>query len=627
MTIDPSGHRRSHTIQLSIPLQDLAQPDHNDEPRAHRRTLSERGRRLFARPHSTRNFGRYEQLLVPDSPTESPQPVSPIRIPVEALEVVNEPDEFSPLADRGALQEALGFEGFASDRATSYERQDGSERLYGEGPSRRFDSPNGSVTSLADTDYDGSSNVFPSIGEDTAHLTNPLFLQPMATSAPHTPRQDSQKRVSFYSSHLSPSVNVSVSPRLGDDLAAAEAGMSCPGRRRGLSGVSAYSLSPSSAASPFHRASTIMREMSQRVVNISNEPEPVQQDMPRRPSYSHSPTPSARRPSKAVDSNEEESQSPIEKLPSPVEEVLNPVEWKIHANPLRGKSLGLFTPHSRVRTFLCDVLVHSATEQIVLGLIIVQTILLAVESAPSVYNTPRELRFGLTWFDWALFGIFVFYTIEVIMRIIVSGFVVNPIEYSTINRGIGLRQALTVRFNSLFTVHSQLEPSIKSTDTANHSQDQGHEQPSLLRSLTGSPAYKTFPKDVRNQKRLRLAHRAFLRHSFNRVDFLAVISYWISFVLAVTGTEDAKYIYVFRMLGCLRILRLLSLTSGTSVSSLIKSILVNSNTTVLDHPQEFEESRTFTAKCCSSHWLLLAPICSHRRAKLQDQPAQNLRMA
>jgi hypothetical protein len=73
------------------------------------------------------------------------------------------------------------------------------------------------------------------------------------------------------------------------------------------------------------------------------------------------------------------------------------------------------------------------------------------------------------------------------------------------------------------------------------------------------------PGHTRQQQRVRLARRAFLRHSFNRLDFLAVVSFWISFGLSIAQIESDRHVYVFRMLSCMRILRLLGLTSGTSV--------------------------------------------------------------
>ncbi|KAI0698022.1 Ion transport protein-domain-containing protein [Cytidiella melzeri] len=57
----------------------------------------------------------------------------------------------------------------------------------------------------------------------------------------------------------------------------------------------------------------------------------------------------------------------------------------------------------------------------------------------------------------------------------------------------------------------------------------------------------------------------YLRHSWTRIDFIAVISFWICIALAVTGVEHGKYhIGIFRALSVLRITRLLAITSGTT---------------------------------------------------------------
>lgn len=76
---------------------------------------------------------------------------------------------------------------------------------------------------------------------------------------------------------------------------------------------------------------------------------------------------------------------------------------------------------------------------------------------------------------------------------------------------------------------------------------------------------------------------AFLRHSWNRIDFVSVISYWIDFVLLLTHQEiidDAgRRLLVFKMLSALILLRLLNLTDGNRVilNSLKKAapLLVN----------------------------------------------------
>ena len=59
----------------------------------------------------------------------------------------------------------------------------------------------------------------------------------------------------------------------------------------------------------------------------------------------------------------------------------------------------------------------------------------------------------------------------------------------------------------------------------------------------------------------------YLRQSWLRIDFIAVVSFWITFALAMTGAERGTYhIGIFRALSVLRTARLLAITSGTTVS-------------------------------------------------------------
>lgn len=67
----------------------------------------------------------------------------------------------------------------------------------------------------------------------------------------------------------------------------------------------------------------------------------------------------------------------------------------------------------------------------------------------------------------------------------------------------------------------------------------------------------------------------YLRHSWNRIDFIAIVAFWISFALAMAGVEREpnRHIAVFRALSVLRTSRLLAVTNGTSVSSLLNDIV------------------------------------------------------
>ncbi|CAD6887851.1 unnamed protein product [Tilletia laevis] len=67
-------------------------------------------------------------------------------------------------------------------------------------------------------------------------------------------------------------------------------------------------------------------------------------------------------------------------------------------------------------------------------------------------------------------------------------------------------------------------------------------------------------------QRAQAAHYAFLRHSWNRVDLVAVLSFWVMFALSVMKVENtgSYHIYIFRALSVLRAARLLTITTGTT---------------------------------------------------------------
>ncbi len=55
----------------------------------------------------------------------------------------------------------------------------------------------------------------------------------------------------------------------------------------------------------------------------------------------------------------------------------------------------------------------------------------------------------------------------------------------------------------------------------------------------------------------------------SRIDMLAILSYWIMFLLALTHAEttEGRHLYLFRALSVIRTSRLLLVTSGTAVSA------------------------------------------------------------
>jgi voltage-dependent calcium channel len=445
------------------------------------------------------------------------------------------------------------------------------------------------TTTPADGDFQELESPFSPPDSDTTPLTSSRQANPSlktAGSMSRGQRHDRQSKRSsvHWTDGESPALARGRASRLGDDLPSLDIGSAVHRKLSSASGIGrlaaprtesgerSRSLSPS--PSPMARANSMLREISQRVVNLSNDSDMVEQSMRRKSSIRQHRRPSAASPVPPLPSVHDEEDGPSQ--PAPPEKMAStdiidepstpftPIRPVYHPNPLLGKTWGIFGPENPLRKGLCEILVHPLTEPLILLLIVAQAVLLAVNAASkAVYLQTRTKRWGSTGFDYAIFGLFVIYTLELVARTIVSGFISNPVQFSTINRSVGLKKAVLQKAHTLFAPQDARPPSMMVNDAPVMVHD-APAQPSIVRSFTGLPE-PGGPGHTKQQQRIRLARRAFLRHSFNRLDFVAVVSYWISFVMQISGVEDSKHVYVFNMLSCLRILRLLGLTAGTSI--------------------------------------------------------------
>ena len=406
------------------------------------------------------------------------------------------------------------------------------------------------------------------LNADTVPLTSRAQAMSGSLAANNNESQgrDSFQTVSDIGDHAPRGRRSTLHP--GDDI---EIGNSSPRRRNfglSLAPEGRHSRSSSTSGGALSRAGSIVRAMSQRVVNISGDAELAD----RRDSRARSRSPQGSERSRSREGTSSIFIDTAYHSPSthPSAEKHNdqhldneiPPLRQPPLNPLKGKTLGVFDSENRIRLWLCNILVHPYTEPFILFLIVLQLVLLTVESAPSVFSdgNGRPDRWGRRWNDWAMLGLFIVFTMELIARIIVSGFILNASEYSTIDRQRGIRAAVADQYQALF--QPQRHKSLKAQSV------QFPPEPSAIsRSFTTlMQGQQALPKTFEEQQRFQLARRAFLRHSFNRLDFVAIVSFWISFLLGITGLESQLHLYLFKMLSCLRILRLLALTHGTAVS-------------------------------------------------------------
>ncbi len=97
----------------------------------------------------------------------------------------------------------------------------------------------------------------------------------------------------------------------------------------------------------------------------------------------------------------------------------------------------------------------------------------------------------------------------------------------------------------------------------------------------------------------------YLRQSWNRIDFVAIASFWITFGLSVAGIERGIYhVGVFRAMSVIRTARLLTITSGTTVGHMIRQ----QPDCIID--SSFRQSCTLSKSLGRSSHELLTLCCS-----------------
>ncbi|KAF9810758.1 hypothetical protein IEO21_06809 [Rhodonia placenta] len=283
--------------------------------------------------------------------------------------------------------------------------------------------------------------------------------------------------------------------------------------------------------------------------------------------------------------------------------------------PIRGRTLGCLGPTSRIRMAMYRLLVWPWTEPIILLLIIFNAVVLTIQAHRSLalaadgsQNPPQIKGYFHAWEDYTLFSLFCFFTLEAFARIAVSGFLLDPeiptssllssfsfsahrLQYLLTN----LARPFTLRHSTMSlprepppissSSHTQRSPSHARSDTVQSRtpmMDKAFSKLQDMHSHIRNPSEPTiFSTALRSDNpdvlalpfRLSIAHARvqtqrnvpYLRHSWSRIDFVAIVGFWVSFVLATAGVERGTYhIGIFRALSVLRTARLLAITSGTT---------------------------------------------------------------
>ncbi|KAG2155280.1 Ion transport protein-domain-containing protein [Suillus bovinus] len=365
----------------------------------------------------------------------------------------------------------------------------------------------------------------------------------------------------------------------------------------------------SSSPSPLKRTGSAFRVMSKhlqraslRVVNLSG----------------HALDNSIRIPDEDFDDGE---YSPTQDNKEPFEEQWNEQQVFLtrKLTPLRGRTLGFLESSSTFRLRLYRFLSHPWTEPLILCLIILNACVLISQAShsvllPSEQSMPTPQKgFFLAWEDYVLFGLFILFTFEAVARICVSGFLLDPevpisaffvsstspiISTSTSSASGSFLRSLSLRpfydrISRPFKL-SEATPSRSMADIvvgpSNLPRDVSRQEKEAVvdeppsRAHLRNPSQPTFfsralrsdqtPPDVislpfrlniDNARDKVYRNMPYLRQSWGRIDLIAILSFWLSFALAMAGVErGSHHVAAFRAMTVLRIARLLAVTSGTT---------------------------------------------------------------
>ncbi|ONH65694.1 Calcium-channel protein CCH1 [Cyberlindnera fabianii] len=211
---------------------------------------------------------------------------------------------------------------------------------------------------------------------------------------------------------------------------------------------------------------------------------------------------------------------------------------------LYGKSLRFFEPYSNFRYNVAQFLLKPWFDYSAKLLLLLQTIVLSYRQwSPATMH--GYVVFGSNWADWVLLALNVLFTAEIVLKCIAWGawddsqlFRAKDMEYDPLVKVLGIETLKRYFFGTEKQIFDEKNKQFKHSMTFQAKSDLKYQG-------------KT--------------HRAYLRSSWNRVDFVSTVCFWINFFLSINRTNAIEHVSLFRALECLRIIRVVNLTERISL--------------------------------------------------------------
>ncbi|CAL9728073.1 calcium-channel protein Cch1p [Monosporozyma unispora] len=234
--------------------------------------------------------------------------------------------------------------------------------------------------------------------------------------------------------------------------------------------------------------------------------------------------------------------------------------------PLRlyGNSLNFLPPTSPFRLKLATLNQHPITQRLYILLLVFFTGLLSYRTYEPT-NFSFLYRFN-NWTDYLIFIIFIIFTVYDCTKILAFGFWDDSEMFAAIGKdyipilercGVVRLYGFLVGKYGAELINMLLPFKIKTSEERKKRQE-------IIRNRYSNPEDPDVNLNDFDTP------RAFARSSWNRIDLVSLVCFWIGLFVSIRDIDDKKGVRIFKPLALLRILRLLN--TDTGISSILRAL-------------------------------------------------------
>lgn len=245
------------------------------------------------------------------------------------------------------------------------------------------------------------------------------------------------------------------------------------------------------------------------------------------------------------------------------------LDHSIEGLPLFGKSLGIFPTGSFIRQKCFKISNNIQFKYLIAFLLVAQLPLVTIQqfSAKSDYIKYKKYQ----TIDWILFIFYIIYTLDSLFKIVSYGFYDDSQMFKKlkIERVKNILQIYYQKYYQSIKKTLKNRPSTQIKESKEDNDDEDDDNDS-------DDKFSVDRENINVE-----LHRAYLRSDWNKIDFISIVCFWVSFILAMCNGKDIGNCQVFRSLMLLKLFRILNYSkSSRMVLRGIHNAVVQSKTVI-----------------------------------------------